>query len=100
MSEGIPDIPKHSLVCFGALALLRFYRQYLSAFVGGGCHFRPSCSAYAQGCFAQHGAWLGLRLTWRRLSRCRHAVGPGEDPVPARGEITIALRGGLVVFSP
>ena len=46
------------------------------------CRFTPSCSSYAREALTVHGAWRGLRLTARRLVRCRPFGPSGFDPVP------------------
>lgn len=47
------------------------------------CRFTPSCSHYAAEAIQRHGAWRGLWLATRRLSRCRPGGPRGADPVPA-----------------
>ena len=46
------------------------------------CRFFPSCSSYAAEAFEVHGTARGLRLTIRRLLRCRPFGPSGFDPVP------------------
>ena len=46
------------------------------------CRFTPSCSSYALEALDTHGTWRGLRLTIRRLLRCRPFGPSGWDPVP------------------
>lgn len=64
------------------LALLAFYRRWISPALGQRCRFAPSCSAYAVEAVTAHGAARGSWLTLRRLARC-HPFNPGgHDPVP------------------
>jgi len=65
-----------------SLALVLFYRIFLSPFFGGACKFYPSCSKYAQEAIARHGAWRGILLALKRLGRCRPFTRGGFDPVP------------------
>ena len=47
------------------------------------CRFQPSCSRYSAAAVKRRGLLEGLRLTARRLWRCRAAVPLGTlDPVP------------------
>ena len=46
------------------------------------CRFYPSCSAYAHEAIEVHGAWRGLGLALRRVSRCRPLGPHGVDLVP------------------
>ncbi len=58
------------------------YRLLLSPWVGHGCRFEPTCSAYALEALRRHGALRGGWLTLRRLARCRPGGGRGIDDVP------------------
>ena len=68
------------------LALVSFYRVFLSHFFGGACKFEPSCSRYAQEAIARHGARRGVVLALKRLGRCRPFTKGGFDPVPDKEE--------------
>ena len=58
------------------------YRRFISPLLGPRCRFAPSCSEYALGALAEHGAVRGLWLAARRIARC-HPFNPGGyDPVP------------------
>ena len=73
---------------------VRAYRLFLSPWVGHGCRFQPTCSAYSLEALERHGAFKGTYLTIRRLLRCHPWGGCGCDPVPPAGEsrLTEALR--------
>lgn len=61
---------------------VRFYRVVFSPWVGHGCRFQPTCSAYAMDALARHGAIKGAWLTMRRIGRCHPLGSAGYDPVP------------------
>ena len=63
-------------------ALVRLYQLTLANFFRGACRFEPSCSRYAAGALAAHGAWRGGWLAARRLCRCHPWGAMGYDPVP------------------
>ena len=61
---------------------VRAYRLVLSPWVGHGCRYHPTCSAYALEALERHGAIRGSRLALRRILSCRPGGGSGYDPVP------------------
>jgi putative membrane protein insertion efficiency factor len=64
------------------VALLRFYKRFLSPLLPPMCRFEPTCSAYAMQAIEKYGTMRGGWLAARRLSRC-HPFNPGGwDPVP------------------
>jgi putative membrane protein insertion efficiency factor len=64
------------------LALLRFYKRFISPILPPMCRFDPTCSVYAAQAVEKHGVMRGFWLAVRRVSRC-HAFNPGGwDPVP------------------
>jgi uncharacterized protein len=71
------------------LALVGFYRRFISPALPPSCRFTPSCSEYAVVALSRHGALRGSWLTVRRLLRCGPWHPGGHDPVPpvvGRGE--------------
>jgi len=61
---------------------VRAYRILLSPWVGHGCRYQPTCSAYAIEALETHGAIKGTILAVRRVGRCHPLGGSGYDPVP------------------
>ena len=65
------------------MALVRFYRRYISPMRQPCCRFVPTCSQYALEALEKYGALKGSYLAIRRILRC-HPVHKGGfyDPVP------------------
>ena len=61
---------------------VRFYRLVFSPWVGHGCRYHPTCSAYAMEALEKHGALKGSWLATRRIARCHPWGGSGVDNVP------------------
>ena len=65
------------------LALIRFYRKYISPMKRGGCcKYIPTCSEYAAQAIEKHGALKGSILAAWRILRCNPFSQGGIDPVP------------------
>ena len=52
------------------LALIRFYRKFISPAFPPCCRFVPTCSAYAMEAIQIHGALRGSILAFKRLMKC------------------------------
>jgi putative membrane protein insertion efficiency factor len=61
---------------------VRAYQLTIRPVIGAQCRFEPSCSHYAIGALAQHGALRGSVLAARRVLRCNPWHEGGYDPVP------------------
>ncbi|MDZ4763686.1 MAG: membrane protein insertion efficiency factor YidD [Chloroflexota bacterium] len=66
-----------------ALALLRFYKRFISPLLPSACLFEPTCSVYMYHAIERYGVikggWMGLK----RLGRCQPFYrGDRYDPVP------------------
>ena len=64
------------------IGLIRLYRYLLSPWIGHGCRFTPTCSAYAIEAIQTHGAFKGSFLGIWRILRCNPLCKGGHDPVP------------------
>ena len=65
-----------------AIAVLRFYKRFISPMLPPMCRFEPTCSMYMMQAIEKYGLLSGVWLGVRRLSRC-HVFNPGGwDPVP------------------
>jgi len=68
------------------IAVLRFYKRFISPLLGPRCRFVPSCSEYAMDAIRIHGPLRGCWLAARRLGRCHPFHPGGLDPVPERSD--------------
>ena len=80
--QAVPSDPG-SAIQRALIGMVKFYRLMLSPWLGSGCRFEPTCSAYALTALETHGASTGACLSARRLLRCHPWCAGGCDPVPA-----------------
>jgi len=64
-----------------ALALLRFYKRWVSPMLPSACRFHPTCSVYMMDAIAAHGVARGVWMGLRRIGRCHPFHEGGFDPV-------------------
>jgi len=68
------------------LAIIRFYRNYISPMTPPTCRFHPTCSQYGMEAIETHGALKGSYLTSKRILKCHPFHPGGYDPVPPKEE--------------
>lgn len=66
------------------LAVIGFYRRFISPLIPAHCRYQPTCSEYAVEAIRVHGPARGSWLALRRIGRCHPWGGTGFDPVPPR----------------
>ena len=63
------------------IALLRWYKRWVSPLLPSACRFYPTCSEYMLEAVQKHGTARGVWLGARRLLRCHPFHEGGFDPV-------------------
>jgi len=58
------------------LALISFYRRFISPIKPKVCRFYPSCSQYTYDALNKHGLYRGLAMGLKRVAHC-HPFNPG-----------------------
>ncbi|MEI6268420.1 MAG: membrane protein insertion efficiency factor YidD [Methylococcaceae bacterium] len=69
---------------FLLIAIIKFYKFFISPLLGSNCRFYPSCSSYSVEALQRHGAIIGSYLTFKRLLKCHPFHQGGIDPVPEK----------------
>ena len=65
-----------------ALALLRFYKRFISPLLPSACRFEPTCSVYMYQAVEKYGVIKGGWMGVKRIGRCHPFHPGGYDPVP------------------
>lgn len=63
------------------LALIRFYKLFISPILGRNCRFYPTCSDYTYQAIEKYGLFKGMLLGIRRILRCNPFNPGGYDPL-------------------
>ena len=64
------------------LALIRFYKRFISPALPSACIYEPTCSVYTYQAIEKYGVIKGGWLGIKRISRCHPFHHGGYDPVP------------------
>ena len=64
------------------IALIKFYRKYISPMKTTKCPYYPTCSTYGLQAVEKYGALKGGALAAWRILRCNPFSKGGYDPVP------------------
>ncbi|HAA86267.1 MAG TPA: membrane protein insertion efficiency factor YidD [Kosmotogaceae bacterium] len=64
------------------LAIIIFYRRFISPIKPPSCRFQPTCSEYAHTAISRHGVLKGVAIAVNRILRCNPFNKGGYDPVP------------------
>ncbi|MBM3734179.1 MAG: membrane protein insertion efficiency factor YidD [Acidobacteria bacterium] len=64
------------------VAVLVFYKRWISPLLPSACRFHPTCSDYMRQSVERHGAVTGVWLGLKRLAKCHPFHEGGMDPVP------------------
>lgn len=65
-----------------ALALIRFYKRFLSPMLPSSCIYTPTCSMYTYEAIEKYGIIKGTWMGMKRIARCHPFHLGGYDPVP------------------
>jgi len=74
------NVPTKPTLSKWAIILLRTYRKYTPTFIKNQCVYEPSCSHYSELAIREYGLLIGVRLTIKRLYRCRPNSGGIDFP--------------------
>ncbi|MEG1520448.1 MAG: membrane protein insertion efficiency factor YidD [Clostridia bacterium] len=65
-----------------ALAIIRFYKRYISSSLATNCRYTPTCSIYGMQAIEEWGVFRGTLLALFRVIRCNPFSKGGYNPIP------------------
>ncbi len=69
------------MITRGCIALIRFYKRFISPMLPSACRFTPTCSEYALEAFEKKGPFRAFWMTAVRICKCHPFHPGGYDPV-------------------
>lgn len=75
------------ILAFPFIILVKFYKIFISPFLGSNCRYTPTCSSYVIDALKKHGIFYGGWLSIKRIVSCNPWGGHGHDPVPNKKTI-------------
>ena len=69
-----------------SISIIKFYKYFISPYIGSNCRYLPTCSNYFIECIKLNGVIKGFLLGTKRILRC-HPIkflggSDGFDPAP------------------
>lgn len=72
----------NAAVVWVLLMVIKFYKLFISPYLGASCRYTPTCSTYSAQALKKHGFLKGGYLATKRILSCNPWGGSGYDPVP------------------
>lgn len=91
-SEKSEPVKRKSWLLWLPLALIAFYRYFISPLLGPRCRFYPTCSQYAEEAYKQFGLIRGTQLAIKRVLKCHPWHEGGIDLVPDNKSLTTVKK--------
>ena len=74
----------NTIATYLLILLIKIYQLLLSPLLKSNCRYLPTCSEYAITALKEHGLFIGIYYSIKRIFSCHPLGGNGYDPVPKK----------------
>ena len=72
------------LIIYPIIYVIKLYQYIISPFLKTNCRYLPTCSEYTILVLKEHGLFMGIYYSSKRILSCHPLGGHGFDPVPKK----------------
>ena len=72
------------LVIYSIIYVIKLYQYIISPIIKTNCRYLPTCSEYTILVLKEHGLFMGIYYSSKRILSCHPLGGHGFDPVPKK----------------
>ena len=70
------------LIVYPIIYVIKLYQYIISPILKTNCRYLPSCSEYSISALKEHGIFMGIYYSCKRILSCHPFGRQGFDPVP------------------
>ena len=74
----------NSLIICPIIYVIKLYQYIISPILKTNCRYLPTCSEYSISALKEHGLFMGIYYSFKRILSCHPLGGCGFDPVPKK----------------
>ena len=72
------------LIIYPLIYVIKLYQYIISPILKTNCRYLPTCSEYSISALKEHGIFMGIYYSCKRILSCHPFGGRGFDPVPKK----------------
>ncbi len=72
------------LIIYPIIYVIKFYQLIISPILKTDCRYLPTCSDYSISALKEHGLFIGIYYSSKRILSCHPFGGKGFDPIPKK----------------
>ena len=72
------------LIIYPIIYVIKLYQYIISPILKTNCRYLPTCSEYSISVLKEHGLFMGIYYSFKRILSCHPFGRQGFDPVPKK----------------